>query len=263
MRSCTSLGANMSSSSWPPMGRLRTYSLAHSGRSGLPSSPAARRAIGSLTVAFHCLPTRSQNVLPDSASLLQMVFTNSSQYTSLLLPQSMSHALIWPFTCCSPADSNARRRLMPLSSLAVASASRRVNSISVPLGSCMIITARWHALMKILRTSAAISRSISSDMLSSSMWPSPGGPLSPLLTLLPASCPIISPRTRPSPPMVLPLPPTPPAPFRYFSSAELGCSTQMGPRSDQPCSITISHAMAVASRMSRLPNELTFSGPYR
>ena len=37
----------------------------------------------------------------------------------------------------------------------------------------------------------------------------------------------------------------------------------MGPRSDHPCIITISHAIAVASFMSSTPYCDTLSGPYR
>ena len=219
--------------------------------------------VGSWTVACHCSCTsRQKPVLSGSAA--QMWFTNSSQYTSSFFPQSRSSA-VKSRGFSRPNFLNTARRLRPFTSLAVASASRSVKSISVPLGSCMIITARWHARMKILRTSLAMSRSSSSETPSMNICASDS--IIPFFrrtsasgTFFPAGMPHIFPLARSFSILLWPFcfPD-----LRYFSSRLMSCSTTSGPRSDHPCIITISHAIAVASRMSRTPNWLTLSGPYR
>mmetsp|Transcript_9318 Transcript_9318/g.34770 ORF Transcript_9318/g.34770 Transcript_9318/m.34770 type:complete len:356 (+) Transcript_9318:101-1168(+) len=282
IRSCTSFGAYISISSLAPNGNARTYSRAHSGKSGLtsfggvasspplfPSAPprfalckSRWYIVGSTTVCLHCSCTNFQNPVL-FASSAQMWFTNSSQYNSYSFPQSKSTRL--KSRCfVNPNLSNTRCRFKPLISFAVARASLSVNSISVPFGSCMIITARWHAWTKIFRTSFAIRRSSSSEIPKSNICAS-----SFCAALLRAPCksapppsgaPHSLPRARPASivfwPFCLPA-------FRYFSSALRSCSTAIGPKSLHPCIITISHAIAVASFMSRMPYCDTLSGPYR
>mmetsp|Transcript_3422 Transcript_3422/g.11571 ORF Transcript_3422/g.11571 Transcript_3422/m.11571 type:complete len:241 (+) Transcript_3422:1302-2024(+) len=234
----------------------------HSGAASSLGEPSAgysdAAVIASRSVIFrHCLEISVQN-RPFFGSSPQTELMKSSQNRPVSSPQRRS-IVEKLSTRCNPALSKTRIKFRPLISFVVASASRMEKSISVPFGSCMIATARWHALTYSLRTSFAMRRSISSDTPSANNVCSSG-----LITRsrkptmdFPGGIPIIFPGLRCMPLLFELFFPW----FRYFSSFERSCNTHSGPRSDHPCIITISHAIAVASFMSTVPNSLTLSGP--